>query len=40
MTSRFQGGMLNKVRWLTMNDTRPFENKLFKIISQDFPFLE
>jgi hypothetical protein len=40
MTNRFQGGMFNKVRWLVMDDTRPFENELFKIISQDFPFLK
>ncbi|CAF4314197.1 unnamed protein product [Rotaria sp. Silwood2] len=40
MTSRFQGGLFTKVRWLLMHDIRPFENELFKIISQDFPFLE
>ncbi|CAF2521459.1 unnamed protein product [Rotaria sp. Silwood2] len=40
MTSRFQGGMFNKVRCLVMDYARPFENELFKIISQDFPFLE
>jgi hypothetical protein len=40
MTSGFQGGMFNKVRWLVMYDIRPFDNELFKIISQDFPFLD
>ena len=40
MTSRFQGGMFNKVRLLVMLDIRPFENELFKIISQDFPSLQ
>ncbi|CAF2083348.1 unnamed protein product [Rotaria magnacalcarata] len=40
MTGRFQGGMFNKVRLLVMQDIRPFESELFKIISQDFPFLE
>jgi hypothetical protein len=37
----FQGGMFHKVRYLTMDDTKiPFEHQLFKLISQDFPFLE
>ncbi|CAF4176758.1 unnamed protein product [Rotaria sp. Silwood2] len=36
----FQGGMFNKVRSLVMNDTSPFEHELFKLVSQDFPFLE
>jgi hypothetical protein len=36
----FQGGMFQKVRYLTMNDTHPFEYKVFKRISQDFSFLE
>jgi hypothetical protein len=40
MTSRFQGGVFNTVRLLAMKDVRPFENDLFKIISQDFPFLQ
>jgi hypothetical protein len=40
MTSRFQDGIFNKVRLLIMLDVRPFENDLFKIISQDFPFLQ
>ncbi|CAF4165313.1 unnamed protein product, partial [Rotaria sordida] len=30
MTSGFQGGMFNKVRWLVMLDIRPFENELFQ----------
>ncbi|CAF3862379.1 unnamed protein product [Rotaria sp. Silwood1] len=36
----FPGGMFHKVRNLMMVDTYPFEHKLFKIISQDFPFLQ
>ena len=40
MTSRFQGGLFNKVRCLVMHDIRPFENQLFQLISKDFPFLE
>ena len=40
MTSRFQGGLFNKVRWLVMHDIRPFETQLFQIVSKDFPFLE
>ncbi|CAF3164706.1 unnamed protein product [Rotaria sp. Silwood2] len=33
-------GMFLKVRKLKMSDRIPFEHKLFKLISQDFPFLE
>ncbi|CAF1159786.1 unnamed protein product, partial [Rotaria sordida] len=40
MNSCFQGGKFDKVRLLTMFDIRPFEHELFKIISQDFPFLQ
>ncbi|CAF1037544.1 unnamed protein product [Adineta steineri] len=40
LNNSFQGGMFEKVRRLKMWDTNPFEYKLFKIISQDFPFLE
>ncbi|CAF3842973.1 unnamed protein product [Rotaria magnacalcarata] len=36
----FPGGMFHNVRNLMMVDTRPFEHKLFKLISQDFPFLQ
>jgi hypothetical protein len=36
----FQGGMFHKVRYLKMDDNRPFEYNLFQIISQDFPFLQ
>jgi hypothetical protein len=32
--------MFDKVRQLKMCDIIPFEHKLFKLISQDFPFLE
>ncbi|CAF2919463.1 unnamed protein product [Rotaria sp. Silwood2] len=40
MGSCFQGGRFDKVRLLSMKDVRPFEHKLFQIISQDFPFLQ
>lgn len=40
MTSCFQGGKFDKVRILMMLDRCPFEHKLFKIISEDFPFLQ
>ncbi|CAF1505972.1 unnamed protein product [Rotaria sordida] len=40
MGSCFQGGRFDKVRLLSMQDERPFEHKLFQIISQDFPFLQ
>ncbi|CAM4777925.1 unnamed protein product, partial [Rotaria magnacalcarata] len=40
LNSRFPGAKFNKVRWLIMRDGDPFENELFKIISQDFPFLK
>ncbi|CAF2684152.1 unnamed protein product [Rotaria sp. Silwood2] len=36
----FQGGIFHKVRYLTMDDTIPFEHKLFNVISEDFPYLE
>jgi hypothetical protein len=40
LNNSFQGGMFDKVRYLMMSDTRPFEHQLFKLISQDFPFLK
>jgi hypothetical protein len=40
LTNSFQGGRFDKVRNLAMNDIRPFELEFFKIISQDFPFLQ
>ncbi|CAF3418700.1 unnamed protein product [Rotaria socialis] len=40
LNNSFQGGMFIKVRCLTMTDTYPFEHQLFKIISDDFPFLK
>jgi hypothetical protein len=40
LDNTFEGGMFHKVRQLTMNDATPFEHKLFKLVSQDFPFLE
>ncbi|CAF3609710.1 unnamed protein product [Rotaria socialis] len=39
MSNCFQGGRFDTVRLLSMRDERPFEHKLFQIISQDFPFL-
>ncbi|CAF2498502.1 unnamed protein product [Rotaria sp. Silwood2] len=40
LSNCFQGGQFNKVRILMMLDRYPFEHKLFKIISEDFPFLQ
>jgi hypothetical protein len=40
LNNSFQGGMFKKVRQLKMNDTIPFEYKLFKLISEDFSCLE
>jgi len=40
LNNSFRGGMFHKVRQLKMNDIIPFEHQLFKLISQDFPFLE
>jgi hypothetical protein len=40
LDNSFQGGMFHKVRYLSMADNSPFEHKLFKLISQDLPFLE
>jgi hypothetical protein len=40
LDNSFQGGMFHKVRYLTMDDTIPFEYKLFQLISQHFPSLE
>jgi hypothetical protein len=36
----FQGGAFHKVRQLTMIERIPFEDRLFQLISQVFPFLE
>ena len=35
----FRGGVFDKVRSMTMFDTYSFEHKLFKKVSQHFPFL-
>ncbi|CAF3205849.1 unnamed protein product [Rotaria socialis] len=40
MSNCFQGGKFNNVKILFMVDRIPFENKLFKIISQDFTNLK
>jgi hypothetical protein len=40
LDNSFQGEMFNKVRQLKMTDAIAFEHKLFKLISQDFPFLQ
>jgi hypothetical protein len=39
LNNTFPGGMFNKVRFLLMIDSRPFESNFFKVISQCFPFL-
>ena len=38
-TNSFQGGIFEKVKWVKITDTRPFEHEFFKIISKSFPFL-
>ncbi|CAF3010894.1 unnamed protein product [Rotaria sp. Silwood2] len=40
LTNSFRHGNFYKVRWLLMNDAHSFEHEFFKIISQDFPFLQ
>ncbi|CAF1364571.1 unnamed protein product [Rotaria sordida] len=40
LTNSFRRGNFDKVRCLTMHDIHPFEHDYFKIISQDFPFLQ
>ena len=40
LNNSFQGGMFVKVRCLTMTSIDHFEYELFKIISEDFPFLK
>ncbi len=40
LNNSFQGGMFDKVRYLTMIDSCPFEHKFFELVSQDFPFLK
>jgi hypothetical protein len=39
LTNSFQGGIFEKVEWVKMIDTRPFEHEFFEIISKSFPFL-
>jgi hypothetical protein len=39
MSNYFEGGVFDKVRSMTMNDSYPFEHELFKKVSQHFPFL-
>ena len=39
LNNSFQGGMFDKVRYLTMIDSCPFEHNFFEVVSQDFPFL-
>jgi hypothetical protein len=36
----FEGGMFHKVRHLVMMYSYPFEHRLFKLISEDLPFLK
>ncbi len=40
LDNSFPSGMFHKVQQLEMYDRMPFEHRLFKLISQDFPFLE
>ncbi|CAF3682807.1 unnamed protein product [Adineta steineri] len=40
LDNSFQRSIFYKVRYLTMDDTIPFEHKLFNVISEDFPLLE
>jgi hypothetical protein len=40
LNNYFQGSMFDQVRYLKMNDEHPFQEKLFQLISQDFPFLQ
>ncbi|CAF4536716.1 unnamed protein product [Rotaria sp. Silwood2] len=40
LDNSFQGGIFYEVRYLTMDDRVHFEHKLFKLISEGFPFLE
>ncbi|CAF4692722.1 unnamed protein product [Rotaria socialis] len=40
LSNCFQGGQFNKVRMLMMLDRYPFEEKVFKIISENFLFLQ
>ena len=40
LTNSFQGGMFDKVRYLKMNDSYPFEFDFFRLISQNFPALK
>jgi hypothetical protein len=39
LTNSFQGGIFEKVTWVTITDTRSFEHEFFQIISKSFPFL-
>ena len=40
LTNSFQGGIFDKVRYLKMNDSNPFEFDFFRLISQNFPALK
>ncbi|CAF3203245.1 unnamed protein product, partial [Rotaria sp. Silwood2] len=39
LNNSFQGRIFEKVEWVIMTDTRPFEHEFFKNISKSFPFL-
>jgi hypothetical protein len=39
LNNSFQRGTFDKVRYLKMIDSCPFEHKFFELIAQDFPFL-
>ena len=40
LDNSFQGGIFHNVRYLKMFDGHPFECKLIKLISEEFPFLQ
>ncbi|CAF1285114.1 unnamed protein product [Rotaria sp. Silwood1] len=40
LTNSFRHDNFYKVRWLVMSDAHSFEHEFFKILSQDFPFLQ
>ncbi|UJR23163.1 hypothetical protein I4U23_026182 [Adineta vaga] len=40
LDNSFSGGIFHKVRYLMMQDKRPFEHQFFHFVSQCFPYLE
>jgi hypothetical protein len=39
LNNSFQHGIFEKLKWVKMADTRPFEHEFFKMISKSFLFL-